>query len=135
VVAGALEFSDKMVGPLRRMAEHRYLFSGLEPSFEAAGSAWRPAPGDPLTSPGQGPLVEDPGPGPGRAFPAACSDTPGRVLGSCRWRRYGWSWPEPPAGATPHQRRAPPSPGKDRGLRAAGVTNGQSDGGALEPFH
>ena len=34
-----------------------------------------------------------------------------------------------------HQRREPPSPGRDRGLRAAGVTNGQSDGGALEPFH
>ena len=43
--------------------------------------------------------------------------------GRCRCR-YGWSWPEPPAGATPHQRREPPSPGQDRGLRAAGVTNG-----------
>jgi hypothetical protein len=27
------------------------------------------------------------------------------------------------------------SPRQDRGLRAAGVTNGQSDGGAFEPFH
>ena len=28
-------------------------------------------------------------------------DTPGRVLGCRRSSRYGWSWPEPPAGATP----------------------------------
>jgi hypothetical protein len=73
LVAGAFELSDKRVGPL--MADHRYLLLRLEPSFEAAGSAcwpmpvafWargaltragraglvRPAPGDPLTSPGQ----------------------------------------------------------------------------------
>ena len=37
LVAGALELCDKMVGPLRRMAGHRYLFPRLEPSFEAAG--------------------------------------------------------------------------------------------------
>jgi hypothetical protein len=52
VVAGVPELSDKIVGPLRRMAEHRCLFPRLEPSFEAAGSVWRPVPGDPLTSPG-----------------------------------------------------------------------------------
>jgi hypothetical protein len=68
-------------------------------------------------------------------FPLPAGDTPGRVLGMCWLCRYGWSWPEPSAGATPHQCREPPSPGRDRGLRAAGVTNGQSDGGALEPFH
>jgi len=53
------------------------------------------------------------------------SDTPGRLPGKRRLSRYGWSWPEPPAGATPHQRPEPPSPGRDRGLRAAGVTNGR----------
>lgn len=52
MVAGALELSDKMVGPLRRMAGYRRLFPRPEPSFEAAGSAWRPVPGDALTSPG-----------------------------------------------------------------------------------
>ena len=51
-------------------------------------------------------------------------DTPARIRGDHHLRRYGWSWPEPLAGATPHQAPEPPSPGQDRGLRAAGVTNG-----------
>jgi hypothetical protein len=75
LVAGALELSDKMAGPL--MAGHRFPSLRPEPSVETAGSAcrsmpvaiWardaltkagrtvlvRPAPGDPLTSPGQDP--------------------------------------------------------------------------------
>ena len=36
------------------------------------------------------------------------SDTPGQFRRSRCWSRYGWSWPEPPAGATPHQHRVPP---------------------------
>jgi hypothetical protein len=93
------------------------------------------APGDPLTSPGQDLSSKTRVPMPAVLFPARSGDTPGRFRGNCRSCRYGWSWPEPPAGATPSQRWEPPSPGQDRGLRAAGVTNGQSDGSALEPFH
>src|SRR3954453_17876980 len=54
----------------------------------------------------------------------AVGDTPGRFPGSHCPCRYGWSWPEPPAGVTPHHGRMPPSSGQDRGLRAAGVANG-----------
>ena len=131
LVAGALEPSDKMAGPL--IAGHRYLFPRLEPSFEAAGPAcrlmpiailardaltkaggtWlaRLVPGDPLTSRGQDPLSKIRVPVPAGPFGWLAGDTPGQVLGMRRSCRYGWSWPEPPAGATPHQRREPPSPG------------------------
>ena len=34
-------------------------------------------------------------------------DTPAGLPGSRGRGRYGWSWPEPPAGVTPHQRREP----------------------------
>jgi len=37
---------------------------------------------------------------------------------------YSWSWPEPPARSNPSPRPEPPSSAEDRGLRAAGVTNG-----------
>ena len=53
------------------------------------------------------------------------------------WRRdrYGWSWPVPPAGWTPHADGSRRAPARTGALRAAEVTNGQSDGGACEPFH
>ena len=89
------------------------------------GRTWlvRLVPGDPLTSPGQDPSSKTRVPTPA-VLAGLAGDTPGRFRQNFRSYRYGWSWPEPPAGATPHQRREPPSPGQDRGLRAAGVTNG-----------
>ena len=74
------------------------------------------------------------GPGTCRANEVAV-DTPDRFRAGQRSCRYVRSWSEPPAGATPYQYPEPLSPGQDRGLRAAGVTNGRSDGGAPEPFH
>lgn len=94
----------------------------------------RLAPGDPPTSPGP----RDPSSKIRVPVPARLSgrgDTPCRFREIGGSRRYGWSWPEPPAGATPHQRREPRALAGTGDLRAAGVTNGQSDGGATEPFH
>ena len=51
-------------------------------------------------------------PAPGRRHEPV-GDTPGRIRGNRCSRRYGWSWPEPPAGATPHH---------GRGRRALGGT-------------
>src|SRR6266536_1449007 len=62
-------------------------------------------------------------------------DTPGRVRESRLRCRYGWSWPEPPAGWTPHADGSRRAPARTGALRAAGVTNGCSDGGASGPFH
>ena len=58
------------------------------------------------------------------AVRAAVAAGAGVLMGNHHLRRYGWSWSEPPAGATPHHPPEPLSPGQDRGLRAAGVTNG-----------
>jgi len=70
------------------------------------GRIWlvRPVPGDPQRSQEAWPLRQDPGPGTA-GLPEAC-DTPGRIRGNCRSRRYEWSWPEPPAGVTPHHSRS-----------------------------
>ena len=46
---------------------------------------------------------------------ALSGDTPGRFRGIGGSFRYGWSWPEPPAGATPSSTPGAASPGKDRG--------------------
>jgi hypothetical protein len=69
-------------------------------------------PGDPLTSPGLRTSCRRSGrPAPSRRH-RFVSDTPGRFQGAGCSCRYGWSWPEPPAGGTPHRYRSRRAPGK-----------------------
>ena len=75
------------------------------------------------------------GSGTGRALPGGYPDTRAASAETAARAGMGGRGLSHPQELPLHQRREPPSPGRDRGLRAAGVTNGRSDGGALEPFH
>jgi hypothetical protein len=76
---------------------------------------------------------ERPGPGAGPAVTGLQATRRPTCRGCHCPGRAGWSCPEPPAGATPSPAREPWSSGRDRGLRAAEVTNGRSDGGPPSP--
>src|SRR6516165_1114206 len=64
---------------------------------------------------------------------AGLSDTPLSVRGNRCSCRYGWSWPEPPAGAIPHDGRSGRALSKTGACGQLGITNGQSDGGPWSP--
>src|SRR3984885_11237247 len=59
-----------------------------------------------IQGPGRNPTRPRPPPGPSPDRRRAGRDTPGRFRGNRCWCRYGWSWPEPPAGGTPHHGRS-----------------------------
>lgn len=66
-----------------------------------------PVPGTRSVDQGHHPHDEIRVPAPAGSSPDVKRDTPGRFPGyRCRCR-YGWSWPAPPAGTTPHQRQEP----------------------------
>ena len=120
-----LEPCQKTAGPVCQI--HAFLVHGTVDALAQTGRIWMTKGWCRVTRAGvRGALSPMARSGPWhQPSPAlSVSDTPARVRGDHHLRRYGWSWSEPLAGATPHHPPEPLSPGQDRGLRAAGVTNG-----------
>jgi hypothetical protein len=67
----------------------------------------RLAPGTCWKRSGRDPSHKTRVPAPAGSSPDGKGDTPAGLPGSGCRRRYGWSRPEPPAGATPYQRQEP----------------------------
>ena len=109
-VLGRLELPVQIAGPASQI--HVFL-SLARDAFLERGGIWlvRLVPGDLLILTRGGDLSgEIQGPGTSRAH-KTLRDTPGRFRGVSRPCRYRWSWPEPPAGATPSPHRSRRAPG------------------------